>query len=261
MLMRRRSSMTFVALWLLVMGVVACGSPLRTAACGLNTYGTAIQEQLTALLALDPALVAQYGTPENAAAHEALDALDQAAADGKEALDAASEDEVGDRIRSLFQRALDATTAASTALRSAIDSGDAATVTAAMADVQTASDAIGTFLAATGEIDCPTPEPSTSEAVATPTAEPTAEPTEEPTAEPTEEPTAEPTEEPTAEPTEEPTAEPTEEPTAEPTEEPTAEPTANTDPRAHPLAEPISVRQPERIGLGFGERVARARAD
>ena len=166
MLMRRRSSMTFVALWLLVMGVVACGSPLRTAACGLNTYGTAIQEQLTALLALDPALVAQDGTPENAAAHEALDALDQAAADGKEALDAASEDEVSDRIRSLFQRALDLTTAASTALRSAIESGDAATVTAAMADVQTASDAIGTFLAATGEIDCPTPEPSTSEAVA-----------------------------------------------------------------------------------------------
>ena len=88
--------------------------------------------------------MAQAGTPENAAANDALDALDQAAADGKEALDAASEDEVGDRIRTLFQSALDLTTAASTALRSAIDSGDAATVTAAMADVQTASDAIGT---------------------------------------------------------------------------------------------------------------------
>ena len=92
-MLRRRSSMTFVALWLLVMGVVACGSPLRTAACGLNTYGTAIQEQLTALLALDPALVAQAGTPENAAAGDALDAMDQAAADGQEALDAASEDD------------------------------------------------------------------------------------------------------------------------------------------------------------------------
>ena len=60
MFMRRRFSMTLVTLTLLV-GIVACGSPLRTAACGLNTYGTAIQEQLQALLALDPALVAQAG--------------------------------------------------------------------------------------------------------------------------------------------------------------------------------------------------------
>ena len=139
MLMRRRSSMTFVALWLLVLGVVACGSPLRTAACGLNTYGTTIQEQLTSLLALDPALVAQDGTPENAAAHDALDALDQAAVDGQEALDAASADEVSDRIRTLFQSALDLTTAASDALRTAIDSGDPATVTSSVDAASSAS--------------------------------------------------------------------------------------------------------------------------
>ena len=48
MLIRRRNSLTLVTLWLLVMGVVACGSPLRTAACGLNTYGNVIQEQLQA---------------------------------------------------------------------------------------------------------------------------------------------------------------------------------------------------------------------
>ena len=142
MLIRRRTAPTFVALWLLVMGVVACGSPLRTAACGLNTYGTVIQEQLQALLALDPALVAQAGTPENTAANQALDALDQAAADGQEALDAASQDEVGDVIRNLFQSALDLTTAATNALRTAIDSGDPQTVTDAMADVETASNAI-----------------------------------------------------------------------------------------------------------------------
>ena len=80
---------------------------------------------------------------ENAAATEALDALDQAAVDGQEALDGASADEVGDVIRNLFQSALDLTTTATTALRSAIDSGDAQTVTDAMDDVQTASDAIG----------------------------------------------------------------------------------------------------------------------
>ena len=198
MVVRRRSPLAVLALSLLVMGVVACGAPLRTAACGLNTYGNAIQEQLNALLALDPALVAQAGTPENAAANDALDALDQAATDGQAALDDASEDEVGDRIRTLFQGALDLTTAATTALRSAIESGDPQTVTAAMGDVQTAATAIQQFLDATGDIDCPTPEPSASEAVATPTLEPTAEPTLEPTAEPTVEPTAEPTQEPTA---------------------------------------------------------------
>ena len=160
MIPSRRLATSIITLWLLVMGVVACGSPLRTAACGLNTYGTAIQQQLNALVALDPAQVAQGGTPDNVAALAALDALDQAAADGQAALDAASEDEVGDRIRTLFQSALDLTTAASTALRSAIDSGDAQTVADALADVQTASDAISTFLAATGDIECPTPEPS-----------------------------------------------------------------------------------------------------
>src|SRR4029079_11525859 len=171
MLPSRRPSATFVALWILVLGVVACGSPLRTAVCGLNTYGTAIQAQLQALLALDPAQVAQAGTPDNAAANDAIDALDQAAADGQKALDAASEDEVGDRIRGLFQAALDLTTAATQALQAAIDSGDPATVTAAMGDVQGASDAIQQFLDAAGDIDCPSPEPSATESVATPTLE------------------------------------------------------------------------------------------
>src|SRR4029453_5401987 len=125
----------------------------------------------------------QAGTPENAAANEALDALDQAATDGQAALDAATEDEVGDVIPNLFQAALDLTPAASNALRTAIDSGDAQAVTDAMADVQTASDAIQQFLNATADIECPTPEPSVSEAVATPTLAPT--PTIEPTPEPT----------------------------------------------------------------------------
>ena len=95
---------------LVVLGLVlaACGS-VSTAVCGLSGYATQIDEDLEELAALDPALVAQAGTPENATALASLDAVEATAADAQDTLDAATDSEVGPIMRNLFQTALDAT--------------------------------------------------------------------------------------------------------------------------------------------------------
>ncbi len=178
-----------IILLTLLLTLAACGT-VSTSLCGLSTYASDITVDLEALLALDPEQVAEAGTPDNSAALEALDRLDQTAADGQEALDAASDDEVGAVPRRLFQAALDATGLATDALRSSIESGDPEAVSEAMGQVQVASDAIDAFVAAVDDtrIDCPSASPSASSAPSEPASEPaSAEPSVAPT------PTAEPT--------------------------------------------------------------------
>jgi hypothetical protein len=228
-----------ILLLLLAAGVVACSSPIRTALCGLASYAADIDADLEALLALDPEQVAQAGTPDNAAALEILDRLDATAAEGQAALDAASEDDVGEAVRRLFQAALDATGLATDALRTSIDSGDPEAVTQAMGQVRIASDAIGAFVAAVDELGvrCPSASPSAAPSEAT-SAPASAEPTE--TAAATPEPTSEPTSTPTAQPTA--TSSPTPEPTAAATvtASPTASPTPTPSPTATPTASPTA---------------------
>ncbi len=229
-----------IVLLMVLVTLAACGT-VSTSLCGLSTYAADIATDLEALLALDPEQVAEAGTPDNAAALEALDRLDQTATDAQAALDAASEDEVGAVPRRLFQAALDATGLATDALRSSIESGDPEAVSVAMGQVQIASDAIDAFVAAVGDtrIECPGASPSASADASAETsvapsevasAEPSAAPT--PTAEPT------PTEEPTPSPS--PTATATPSPTATPTPSPspTATPTPSPTPSASPTASP-----------------------
>lgn len=227
----RLPSRSLALLLLVVVGVVACSSPIRTALCGLSSYGADINADLETLLALDPEQVAQAGTPDNTAALETLDRLDATAAEGQEALDAASEDEVAEAVRRLFQAALDATGLATDALRTSIDSGDPAAVTQAMGQVRIASDAIGAFVAAVEELGvrCPSASPS---------AEPSEPASVAPSAEPTEAATPTQTATPTPEPTPEPTASPTAQPTATATAAATATATATASPSPSPTATP-----------------------
>jgi hypothetical protein len=240
---------------------VACGG-IEGAVCGLAGYSTDIQDELDTLLALDPALVAQAGTPENAAALAALDSLDATEAAAQANLDSATDDEVGPVVRAGFQAILDATESASTDLRAAIDAGDAGAVASAMDQVQLASDAIDAFqeLVEGLRIECPGASVSPSQApsasvppsvaptpVVTPTVEPTATPAPTPTATPG--PTATPAATATAAPPETaaptptpppatPTASPS--PTASPTpsESPSASGSGSAEPSPSPSAEP-----------------------
>ena len=72
--------------------------------------------------------MAQSGTPENAAALDAIDGLDATRAEGQDALDSAADD-VGPVIERAFQAALDATEIGAANLRTAVESGDPAAVT------------------------------------------------------------------------------------------------------------------------------------
>ncbi len=160
MLPRLRPRLTIGLLPLLILGVVACGT-VRTAVCDLSDYAIELQGHLQTLATLDPALVVEPNSPENAAALAAIDELEATGAAAQEALDATSEDEVGTVIRSAFQLALDATDAAATNLRAAVESGDVAAVTEALGDVQRATEAIDAFLEVADEnIDCPSPSAS-----------------------------------------------------------------------------------------------------
>ena len=248
---RRRSTLAIFTVLLVVLA--ACGT-VATAVCGLTTLADSAQQDLDALLALDPALVAESGSVENAAALETLDSLEATLTTAQEELDAATDDQVGPVVRSAFQAVLDASTAAVSQLRSAMESGDAATVSEAMGQVQVASDAIDTFYDVVGglDVECPSASASTgaseaASAASSATADPTEEPTEEPTPEPTEEPTEEPTPSPTAEPTPTPTPEPTPSPTPEPTPSPTptATPTPTPSPTPSPTPEPTPSPTPE----------------
>ena len=147
--MKPRRRLALVAVPLLVIALAACGG-VQTAACSLFGYAVEIQADLNELLALDPALVAQSGTPENAAALDAIDGLDATRAEGQDALDSAADD-VGPVIERAFQAALDATEIGAANLRTAVESGDPAAVTEAMGDVQLAANAIDTFMTALGD--------------------------------------------------------------------------------------------------------------
>ena len=76
--MATRSSRRSLALvfGLLLVGAAACGT-LTSAVCELSTFATSMQADLDELLALDPALVAEAGTPENAAALAAVESLEE----------------------------------------------------------------------------------------------------------------------------------------------------------------------------------------
>ena len=147
--MKPRRHLALVAVPLLVIALAACGG-VQTAACSLFGYAVEIQADLNELLAIDPALMAQSGTPENAAALDAIDGLDATRAEGQDALDSAADD-VGPVIERAFQAALDATEIGAANLRTAVESGDPAAVTEAMGDVQLAANAIDTFMTALGD--------------------------------------------------------------------------------------------------------------
>jgi outer membrane biosynthesis protein TonB len=249
-----RRRVALVTLPLLVVGITACGT-ISTTVCGLSSYALELQADLEALGALDPELVAQEGTPENAAALAAIDDLDATRTAAQEALDAASEDDVGRVVRSAFQAALDATELATEALREAIASGDSATVGEALDQVQRATDAINAFLGVVDGLEADCPEPSAadsgtaspSEAITpTPEVTPTEAPT--PTVEPTPEPTPTPeatltaTPEPTSSPTTTPSPSPS--PTAPPTASPTPTPSPSPSPTASPTPTPTATASP-----------------
>jgi hypothetical protein len=219
--LRRQSRAAVASLAMLVLLATACGG-LGTGVCGLLDYSTSIQDDLDALTALDPALVAQAGTPENTAALAALDTLESTVETAQAELDAASDDEVGPIVRGSFQAVLDATTQVIANVRSAIESGDADAVASAFDGVSLVSDAINAFqgVVDTLGVDCAEPSASASaSAEASESLPPSVAPTPEPTPVPTPEPTATPA------PTPAPTATP-EETEDEESPSPTAAPTA-----------------------------------
>ena len=269
---RRRLALVIASLALVIL--TACGR-VENAACSLFDYGVEIQADLNELLALDPALVAQSGTPENAAALDAIDSLEATGAEGQDALDTAADD-VGPVIEAAFQAALDATAAGAANLRAAVESGDPAAVTSAMGDVQVAANAIDAFMTALGDsrLECgDAAAPSTTEgssASALASASASASATTPPSDTPTPSPSA--TESPTLEPTPSPTPSPT--PTPHAVAEPHAvadshrDPNANSDSDAdsdpHAFAdtganadghfEPDANREPDSIALAERDR-------
>ena len=246
-----RARLAILVLPLALALLTACGRA-ENAVCALFDYAVQIQADLDELLALDPALVAQAGTPENASALEAVDGLESTAADGQAALDDAAED-VGPVIEAAFQTALDATTIGASNLRAAIDSGDPATVEEALGDVEVAAQAIDAFMAALGDsrLECgdagssispseePVPTASATESVA-PTPSPTEAGTPSPTATPTPSPspTASPSPTPSPTPTATPTPSPSPTPTATPTPSPSPTPSATPSPSPSATATP-----------------------
>jgi outer membrane biosynthesis protein TonB len=178
---RRRSRHSMLAVAALLAFTVACGA-LSTSVCGLMSLTTSIQGDLETLANLDPALVAQAGTPENATALATLDALETTLDEAQSTLDDSTDDEVGPVVRAAFQAVLDAASTSAADLRSAIESGDEAAVADAIGGIQLALDAIGAFQEVVGGlgIDCPGASASASAAASVPasvapslTAEPT----------------------------------------------------------------------------------------
>ena len=244
--MKPRRRLALVAVPLLAIVLAACGG-VQTAACSLFGYAVEIQADLNELLALDPALVAQSGTPENAAALDAIDGLDATRAEGQEALDAAADD-VGPVIERAFQAALDATEIGAANLRTSVESGDPAAVTEAMGDVQLAANAIDTFMTALGDsrLECDeAASPSASEgssasapASASASASASAPPSDTPAPTPTETPSPTPTPTATPSPTPTPTPSPTPSPTLSPTPSPAPSPTPTPEPTPSPTPSP-----------------------
>jgi hypothetical protein len=236
----RRPRLILAILAVTLLLAAACGG-VSTAVCGLSAYATEIEDDLVSLSGLDPALVAQAGTPENAAALAALDSLDATLAAAQSALDTATDDEVGPVIRVAFQAALDATETVADNLRSAIEAGDAAAVASALDQVTLATTAIDAFQTAVegSGIECPGASASPSEA-ASPSVAPSVAPSETPA--PTPAPTASPTPAETPEPTETPEPEDTPEssptPASTPVATPAATPTASPTPTATPTPSP-----------------------
>jgi hypothetical protein len=150
-----------VAVAALLAFTAACGA-VTTSVCGLLGFTTSIQGDLETLAGLDPALVAQAGTPENTAALATIDALETTLDEAQTTLDEATNDEVGPVVRVAFQAVLDATSSSAADLRSAIESGDEAAVADAIDGIQLALDAIGAFQGVVGEsgVDCPSASPS-----------------------------------------------------------------------------------------------------
>jgi hypothetical protein len=178
---RRRSRLAFLAAVALLAFTVACGA-LSTSVCGLLSFTTSIQGDLETLANLDPALVAQDGTPENATALATIDALETTLDEAQTTLDESTDDEVGPVVRAAFQAVLDAASTSAADLRNAIESGDEAAVADAIGGIQLALDAIGAFQEVVGGlgIDCPGASASASAAASVPasvapslTAEPT----------------------------------------------------------------------------------------
>ena len=198
------------------------------------TTRTTIQTDVDTLSGLDAAQVATAGTPDNLTALATLDTLDATVAEAQTALDAASDDDVGGVVRASFQGVLDATSSASSSLRSAIAAGDEGEVSLALTGLSAVSVAISAFTGLVNGVigeGCPGASASASASAAA-TIEPT------PTLEPTLAPTATPVP-PTATP--EPTATPA--PTATPQESETETPEAAT-PTAAPTATPAPTPTP-----------------
>ncbi len=170
---RRSRSLTLATLVVVMVVGAACGA-ISGPVCLLSDYTADIQEELDALTALDPALVAQSGTAENAAALAAVESLEATVAAAQEALDAASDDEVGGVVRAAFQAVLDTTSTAAADMRTAIESGDANEVADAQEGVQLASDAIGAFQGTVDGlgIECPGASPRPPRAAACAIGEP-----------------------------------------------------------------------------------------
>ncbi|RPH34646.1 MAG: hypothetical protein EHM90_05775, partial [Chloroflexi bacterium] len=162
---RRNRSPALATLAVVMVVGVACGA-ISTSICGLAGFTSSIQGDLETLAGLDPALVAQAGTPENATALATLDALEATLDEAQATLDESTDDEVGPLVRAAFQAVLDTTSNSAVDLRSAIAAGDEDAVVSAMEGIQLAIDAIGAFQAVVGDsgIVCPGASPSESAA-------------------------------------------------------------------------------------------------
>jgi hypothetical protein len=263
--MGRRSRSLALATLVVVMVVGAACGAISTSICGLATFTASIQGDLETLAGLDPALVAQAGTSENATALATLDALEATLDEAQTTLDESTDDEVGPVVRAAFQAVLDATSNSAADLRSAIESGDETAVLEAIEGIQLAIDAIGAFQAVVGDsgIDCPGASPSPSaEAspslapsvaptpVVTPTPAPTPVP---PTATPEPVETPEPAETPEPEDSPSPTAAPVVTPVPTPTATPTPSPTPSPSPSASASASESASAEPSPSPSGEGE--------
>ncbi|MCI5892074.1 MAG: CAP domain-containing protein [Clostridiales bacterium] len=113
-------------------------------------------------------------------------------------------------------------------------------------------DGINGVVIGSGNILCPTAEPTQTPAVQ-PTQAPTAEPTQTPAVQPTQTPTVEPTQAPEVQPTHAPTAEPTHAPEVQPTHAPTAEPTQT--PAVQPTQAPSNLSDMEQEVLKLVNKV------
>ena len=176
----RRLRLPIVLLVVGLLAVATACAPPSGSACGLVDYANTIQTDVDTLSGLDAAQVATAGTPDNLTALATLDTLDATVAEAQTALDAASDDDVGGAVRASFQGVLDATSSASSSLRSAIAAGDEGEVSLALTGLSAVSVAISAFTGLVNGVigeGCPGASASASASAAatiepTPTLEP-----------------------------------------------------------------------------------------